>query len=303
MNFTNNYIYNVGDSLDYLKTLPDKSIKLIITSPPYNVGKSYETKVKIEKYLETQEEIITELVRVLSDEGSICWQVGNYVNDGEVFPLDIYYYNIFKKFNLKLRNRVIWRFRHGLHAKLRFSGRYETVLWFTKSDSYTFNLDDVRIPAKYPGKRHFKGDKKGELSGNPLGKNPEDVWEIILNEFDCGMIDIPNVKSNHPEKTEHPCQYPIELVERFVLALTNESDIVLDPFAGVGSTLIAALKNGRKTIGIDKEETYVKIGKERINRLLEGTLKMREIGTEIHKPKPTDKVAQFPKEWLNEITK
>lgn len=298
MKFTNNYIFKIGESLDYIKTLPDKSIKLIITSPPYNLGKSYETKVKIEEYLETQEEIITELVRVLSDDGSICWQVGNYVNNGEVFPLDIYYYNIFKKFNLKLRNRVIWRFGHGLHAKLRFSGRYETVLWFTKTDCYTFNLDDVRIPSKYPGKRHFKGDKKGELSGNPLGKNPEDVWEIMLNEYDTGIIDIPNVKSNHPEKTEHPCQYPIELVERFVLALTNKDDIILDPFAGVGTTIIASIKNGRRSIGIDKEADYVTIGEKRIQHLLEGKLKMREIGTEIHKPKATDKVAQFPKEWL-----
>lgn len=298
MELSSSYTYKVADSLDYLKTIPDQSVKLIITSPPYNLGKSYETKVRIEKYLETQETIIAELIRVLRDDGSLCWQVGNFVDRGEVFPLDIYYYNIFKKFDLRLRNRVIWRFGHGLHAKLRFSGRYETVLWFTKSDTYTFNLDDVRIPAKYPGKRHFKGDKIGQLSGNPKGKNPEDVWEIMAHEFECGMVDIPNVKNNHPEKTEHPCQYPIELVERFVLALTDEGDIVLDPFAGVGSTIIAALKNRRQAIGVDKEERYVEIGERRIQDLLAGRLRMREIGTAVYEPRPTDRVAQYPTEWL-----
>ena len=198
---------------------------------------------------------------------------------------------------MKLRNRVVWHFGHGLHAKLRFSGRYETVLWFTKTDDYTFNLDDVRIPSKYPGKRHFKGKKKGELSGNPKGKNPEDVWEIVATEFDCGMINIPNVKSNHPEKTEHPCQYPIELVERFVLALTDKEDIVLDPYAGVGTSIIASIKNERRCIGIDKEKAYVKIGEDRIKDFLNGKLKIRKLGTKIHKPKSTDKVAQYPKDW------
>lgn len=211
-----------GDSLKVLKSIEDKKFDLIITSPPYNVGKSFETKTSIEKYLETQEEIIDELVRTLSDKGNLCWQVGNYVDKDEVFPLDIFYYQIFKKHGLKLRNRIIWHFGHGLHASNRFSGRYETILWFSKTDNYIFNLDDVRIPAKYPGKRHFKGAKKGQLSGNPKGKNPSDIWEIVVQDWESCMWNIPNVKSNHPEKTEHPCQFPIELVERCILALTNE---------------------------------------------------------------------------------
>ncbi len=154
-----------GDSLKVLKGIEDGKFDLIITSPPYNVGKSYETKTSIEKYLETQEEIINELVRTLSDKGSLCWQVGNYINKGEVFPLDIYYYQIFKRHGLKLRNRIIWHFGHGLHASNRFSGRYETILWFSKTDEYIFNLDNVRVPAKYPGKLHFKGEKKGVAIG------------------------------------------------------------------------------------------------------------------------------------------
>ncbi len=286
-----------GDSLDVLKRIKDRKFDLIITSPPYNVGKSYETKTSIEKYLESQEEIINEIVRTLSDKGNLCWQVGNYVDRGEVFPLDIFYYQIFKKHGLKLRNRIIWHFGHGLHASNRFSGRYETILWFSKTDDYIFNLDDVRVPSKYPGKRHFKGAKKGQLSGNPKGKNPSDIWEIIIQDWETCMWNIPNVKSNHPEKTEHPCQFPIELVERCILALTNEGSWVLDPFSGVGSTIVAALKNNRNAIGIEKEKQYCEIANQRILDFNNGNLKFRPINKPIHKPSMSDKVSQIPKEW------
>lgn len=287
-----------GDCLPVLNRIEDGKFDLIITSPPYNVGKSYETKTSIEKYLETQEEIIDELVRTLSDRGNLCWQVGNYVDKGEIFPLDIFYYQIFKKHGLKLRNRIIWHFGHGLHASNRFSGRYETLLWFSKTDDYIFNLDNVRVPSKYPGKRHFKGPKKGQISGNPLGKNPSDIWEIVVKDWESAMWDIPNVKSNHPEKTTHPCQFPIELVERCVLALTDENSWILDPFSGVGSTVIAAIKNNRNAIGIEKESDYCKIAKQRIKDFNDGNLKIRPINKPIHTPTGRDKVSQVPKEWL-----
>jgi DNA modification methylase len=297
--YKSNYEVILGDTLEHLKNLESGKFDLIITSPPYNVGKEYETKNSIEKYLAEQEKIIEELIRATSSKGNICWQVGNYVQKGEIFPLDIFYYQIFKKHNLKLRNRIIWHFGHGLHASNRFSGRYETILWFSKTNDYIFNLDDVRVPSKYPGKRHFKGPKKGKLSGNPKGKNPSDVWEIIIKDWENELWDIPNVKSNHPEKTEHPCQYPIELVERCVLALTNEGSWILDPFAGVGSTMLAAIKNNRNVIGIEKEKKYVALTKQRIEKLYEGSLKIRPITKPIHKPSPKDKVASVPKEWLS----
>ncbi len=287
-----------ADCLEILKNEPKEKFDLIITSPPYNVGKSYEVKLSIEKYLETQEAIINELVRTLSERGNLCWQVGNYVDKGEVFPLDIYYYPIFKKLGLKLRNRIIWHFGHGLHASNRFSGRYETILWFSKTDNYIFNLDQVRVPSKYPGKLHFKGEKKGLPSGNPLGKNPSDIWEIVTNDWETAMWNIPNVKSNHPEKTIHPCQFPIELVERCVLALTEENSWVLDPFAGVGSTLIASMKNNRNSLGIEKETEYCNIAQQRIDDLYEGRLKFRPINKPIHEPSGKDKVSQVPKQWL-----
>src|SRR6201996_1919182 len=222
------------------------SMHLIVTSPPYNLGKEYEEKkTSQELYKEEQAACIAEAVRVLHPKGSICWQVGNHVDDGEIFPLDILLYRIFKTHGLRLRNRIVWTFGHGLHCQKRFSGRHETILWFTKGDDYTFNLDPVRIPSKYPFKKHFKGPKRGEISGNPLGKNPSDVWEI------------PNVKANHVEKTDHPCQFPVGLVERLVLSLTNPGDNVLDPYLGVGSTAIAALKNGRNAYGCDVVQDYI----------------------------------------------
>jgi len=290
-------VLHLGDSCNFLKEIPNNTVMLVITSPPYNIGKEYETKTSIESYLSQQEPVIDELVRALKAEGSLCWQVGNFVQDSEVFPLDIFYYDIFKSKGLKLRNRIIWHFGHGLHASRRFSGRYETILWFTKGDEYKFNLDSVRVPAKYPGKRHFKGPNRGKPSGNPLGKNPSDIWEFIAQEWEKELWDIPNVKANHPEKTIHPCQFPVELVERCVLALTNEDDWVLDPYCGVGSTLIAGLRHNRRVIGCDKEPKYVEIARERILRLFDGTLRVRPLGKPVYIATGQEKVSQMPDEW------
>jgi adenine-specific DNA-methyltransferase len=286
-----------GDTFDLLSKIPDGSARLIISSPPYNLGKAYESRVTIEEYLKSQSGTLAQLARVLADDGSLCWEVGNYVDNGEVYPLDILYYPLFKQLGLKLRNRIIWRFGHGLHASRRFSGRYETILWFTKSDQYVFNLDPVRVPSKYPGKRHFKGPNKGKPSGNPLGKNPSDIWEIVEQDFDAAIWDIPNVKANHPEKTLHPCQFPIELVERCVLAMTNAGDWVLDPYAGVGSTLIAAIKNNRRAIGAEKDFQYVEMARERIESFYAGTIKIRPIGQPIFVPTGRERVSQIPTEW------
>ena len=163
-------------------------------------------------------------------------------------------------------------------------------------------MDSVRVPSKYPGKKYYKGAKKGQLSGNPFGKNPDDLWEATIerlyDDWEKEVWEIPNVKSNHPEKTAHPCQFPIELVERCVLALTNEDDIVLDPFAGVGSTIIAALKNGRRAMGTELMEEYIKIGEERISKLKDGTLETRPIWQTVYEPSSKDKIAKMPVEFI-----
>ncbi|MGH2508745.1 MAG: DNA-methyltransferase [Ktedonobacteraceae bacterium] len=255
-----------------MRPLKDGSMKLIVTSPPYNIGKKYECRKPLDVYVGNQAQVISECVRLLHPNGSLCWQVGNHVDKGEIFPLDTILYPIFKQHGLKLRNRIIWHFGHGLHCQNRFSGRYETILWFTKSDEYTFELDPIRVPSKYPGKKYYKGPNRGKLSGNPLGKNPTDIWEI------------PNVKSNHVEKTIHPCQFPIELIERLVLSMTEEGDNVFDPYLGVGTTVVAAVKHGRIGYGCDIVQDYVDIAWERIHALRSGVLKTRELGKPVYDP-------------------
>ena len=292
-----------SDTLAACQKLPAETFSLIVTSPPYNLGKDYEEQASLDDYLDWQTTIIEQLVRLLAPTGSICWQAGNYVKDGEIFPLDIYFYPIFKKLGLKLRNRVVWHFEHGLHASHRLSGRYETLLWFTKSDQYVFNLDAVRVPSKYPGKLYYKGEKRGLPSGNPLGKNPSDFWTFLAQEWESGIWEIPNVKANHPEKSLHPCQFPVELAERCVLAMSNPGDWVLDPFAGVGSSMLAAVKHRRKVLGIDRDPEYCAIAKQRLADLYAGSLKLRPLGKPVHQPTGREKVAQIPPQWQTQQEK
>jgi DNA modification methylase len=264
-----------GDTRELLKTIPKGKIQLIVTSPPYNVGKEYEKKIDIEDYKAQQKEIIDLCVPLLTPTGSICWEVGNYISPrSEVVPLDILLYDFFKSNKLVLRNRIVWHFEHGLHTKNRFSGRYETIIWFTRdTKKFYFNLNAVRVKQKYPGKRHYKGPNAGKYSGHPDGKNPSDIWEI------------PNVKANHIEKTEHPCQFPIGLVQRLINALTKEGDWVLDPFLGAGTTACAAIIEHRKAIGAEIFPKYQEIAKKRIINAWNGTLKYRPLERPIYEPK------------------
>lgn len=261
-----------GECIDFLRQIPDESIRLIVTSPPYNLGKKYEKKLKLDAYLHEQKAIIEQCVRVMSPSGSVCWQVGNYVENGAIVPLDSVLYPLFSQHGLRMRNRIIWHFEHGLHCRKRFSGRYETVLWFTKTDDYVFNLDPVRVPQKYPGKKYFKGPKAGEYSCNPLGKNPGDLWVI------------PNVKNNHVEKTDHPCQFPVELVERLVLSMTVKNDWVLDPFLGTGTTIIAAIRHNRRGAGSDLHGPYTQLARGRIRQEMDGELKTRPMNKPVYNP-------------------
>jgi adenine-specific DNA-methyltransferase len=223
------------------------------------------------------------LTRALKTGGSLCWQIGHHVSKGVVTPLDALVYSIFSKQpHLVLRNRIIWTFAHGVHANRRFSGRHETILWFTKGDNYSFNLDAVRVPQKYPGKRHYKGPKKGKFSGNPLGKNPSDVW------------DIPNVKANHIEKVDHPCQFPVALVQRLIRALAPDNGLVVDPFLGSGSTAVASVVEGRQFSGCDAHGGYVQIARARIAKAKKSDKHFRPIDQPIHVPAATDAVAKLP---------
>lgn len=292
-----------GDSHKVLDGIKNNSIQLVVTSPPYNIGKEYERDERktLDEYISWLEPIVKKLCDKISDDGSICWQVGNYVKDGEVFPLDYYFYNIFVKQGFQLRNRIIWHFNFGLHAEQRFSGRYETLLWFSKTSTYKFNLDPVRVPQLYPGKRHSasKGERAGKPSGNRLGKNPSDFWVFSSERaFQEDLLwELPNVKANHPEKTPHPCQFPTELAERCVLAFTDQGDTVLDPFVGAGTSVIAAIKHKRLAIGIDRSEEYVQLSRERIRAFHDGELRLRASGMPVRRPQNGEKVATIPDEW------
>ena len=283
-----------SDCIEHIKTLGNETISLIVTSPPYCMQKAYEDlKADLHTFTESNYKILKECIRILKKGGSLCWQVGYHVKDNMIVPLDIIIYNLIEKINddlpydtkLILRNRIIWTFGHGLHTENRFSGRHETILWFTKGNNSTFNLDCVRIPQKYPGKTYYKGEKKGQPSGNPKGKNPTDVW------------DIPNVKSNHIEKTNHPCQFPEALVQRLILALSNEYDTVYDPYSGSGTTALACFLNNRKFIGSELNEEYFNISKKRLQDAFDGTIRIRE-DKPVIPPDPNSKVAKKPKNFL-----
>jgi len=275
----NNVTFFHGDCLKLLSNIPSGTTQLIITSPPYNLGKAYERKCSLQEYLSFQQNVINECIRILKKGGSICWQVGHFIQrNGQVIPLDIIFHQLFQKYEDKseliLRNRIIWHFEHGLHCNKRFSGRHETILWYTKGDDYFFDLDPVRVKQKYPGKKAYKGPQKGKYSGNPKGKNPGDVWIF------------PNVKHNHIEKTEHPCQFPIELPERLILALSQKNDLVVDPFIGVGTTAVAAVIHQRRIAGADIVKDYLEIAEKRIRKAISGSLPIRPREKPVYIPPP-----------------
>ena len=278
-----------GDCVNFVASLPRNSVRLVVTSPPYLTGKAYEGDLSFEAWYHQQETLIHLLAdKVLVPGGSVCWQTGNYVTpSGGIVPLDSVLYELFTRRGFVLRNRIVWHFRHGLHCKNRFSGRYEVISWYTLPGAdYVFNLDAVRVPQRYPNKKHFKGPKVGQLSCNPAGANPGDCW------------DIPNVKCNHVEKTRHPCQFPVELAERLVLALSNPGDLVIDPFMGVGTTLCAAVRNGRKGAGSELVDDYVRIAATRVGAALDGTLRVRAPGPAVFEPASSE--PSFPEIIWNE---
>ena len=272
-----------GDCLRLLKQLPKNSVDLVVTSPPYCMGMEYERSTTVSDFIEAHKLVLPEVIRVVKPGGSICWQIGYHISKKAAYPLDYAVFSLLENNReVALRNRIIWSFAHGLHNSTRFSGRHETVLWYTKGEDYFFNLDAVRVRQKYPGKRHYKGPLKGEFSGNPLGKNPGDVW------------DIPNVKGNHVEKEEHPCQFPVGLVQRLVRALSPPRGLVFDPYAGSGSTGVATLIEGRRFVGSELNKEYFEVARQRLLATRKGEVRFRPIERPIFEPDPKSEVARTP---------
>ena len=276
-------VYN-GDWRTLLDDIPNESVDQTVTSPPYCLGKRYEKNRTLDDFREEHEEIIPKIVDLTKPGGNICWQVGYHAKNAALTPLDFIVHGIFSSISgIVLRNRIIWAFNSGPHSSRRLSGRHEVVLWYSKGDDYYFDLDPIRIPQRYPGKRHHKGAKRGQFSSNPRGKNPGDVW------------DIPNIKASSVEKTGHPCQFPIGLVQGLIRALSPPDGLVLDPFMGSGSTGAASAIEGRRFAGSEVTDEYHRLAVERIAAAIDGELPYRPYGKPIYTPSGT--VAQRPAQF------
>jgi adenine-specific DNA-methyltransferase len=255
------------------------------------MGKEYESSNSVADFIADHKLILPEIVRITRQGGSICWQVGYHVKNKSVYPLDYAVFEILKGIkDIVLRNRIVWTFGHGLHGASRFSGRHETVLWFTKGNDYVFDLDAVRVSQKYPGKRKYSGPRKGEYSGNPKGKNPSDVWSI------------PNVKAKHVEKLEHPCQFPVGLADRLVRALCPKDGLVFDPYMGTASTGIAAVLSDRRFLGAEIRKDYVNIATRRLALAYKGTVPHRPVDQAIFVPSSGLAVAKRPEHFTEHLS-
>lgn len=240
----------VGDCLERFAEIESGSVALVLTSPPYNIGKPYEQALPLEEYLQWCKCWLTEITRVLTPTGAAWINLGfvEVKDRGKAVPLP---YLLWPLVDLYLVQEVVWRYGNGVACRRRLSPRNEKLLWYVRDpQAYVFNLDAIRDPnVLYPNSR-----RAGRLRYNPLGKNPTDVW------------DVPKVTSGRPtaERTPHPAQMPLALAERIILACSQPGDVVLDPFAGSGTTLLAASKQGRQGIGIEKDASYVRIAAQRL---------------------------------------
>lgn len=244
-------IYN-ADSLQLMTQIPKGFINLAITSPPYNIGKSYESIMPIPDYVEWCSKWMGILYNAVSDNGAFLLNLGYFEvpDKGRAVPIS---YLLWDKSPFYMQQEIVWHYGAGVASKKYLSPRNEKFIWYVKDkQNYTFNLDPIRDPnVKYPNQK-----KHGKLRCNPLGKNPGDVW--CLPKVTSGE------KRSSKERTSHPAQFPIGVIEKFILGMSNPDDIVFDPFVGSGSTCIAALKHGRKVIGFEISEEYCEIAKKRV---------------------------------------
>lgn len=228
-----------GDAVAVMKTLPSNTVDLIVADPPYNLGKDYGNnmdRIAWHEYEDFTVQWLTEAVRVLKPTGSI------YVFMGVRFISSLFLI-LENRFQLVFNGWITWHYTQGMGRKLGFSPRHEDILYFTKSEKFIFNIDNVRIPQKYYRKRN-----------NMSGANPGDVWQFS------------HVHYCNPERQAHPTQKPEALLERIILASSNEQDIVLDPFVGSGTTCRVANLLGRRWIGIEINPDYVSMSAERLQQ-------------------------------------
>jgi adenine-specific DNA-methyltransferase len=240
------------DTLNTQNLLPSAIFDLVITSPPYNIGKEYESIMPVKEYVEWTNGWATETCRLIADGGSLLLNLGYVSVDakGRAVPLP---YLLWDKIPLYLNQEIVWNYSAGVACKNYLSPRNEKILWYVKDkDNYVFNLDAIRDPnVKYPNsKRH------GKSRVNTLGKNPSDVWEIA--KVTTGT------DRSSAERTAHPCQFPTDLIDRLVLGFSHEGAIVFDPFVGSGTTIESCIKHNRYCIGFEIREDYCEIAAKRI---------------------------------------
>lgn len=241
-----------GDSLELLNQLPDQQVHLTVTSPPYNIGKAYETPLPLDGYIDWCTRWIAEIYRLTASTGAFWLNLGylSLPNRAKAIPIP---YLLWEKIDFFLIQEIVWNYGAGIAGRKFFSPRNEKFLWYVKNPAaYVFNLDDVRDPnVKYPNQK-----KNGKVKVNPNGKNPTDVWEF------------PKVTSGQnrssPERTPHPAQFPLAVIERIIRASSNPNDLILDPFMGSGTTAVAALENGRSVLGFEIRPDYCAIAAQRI---------------------------------------
>ncbi|CAT04895.1 Modification methylase HpaI [Mesomycoplasma conjunctivae] len=227
-----------GNAIEELKKIESKSINLIVTDPPYNLNKDYgnnKDNLKFEEYLEFSRQWLTEAKRILKDDGTIYIFMGTrYIS---------YIYSILEKeLNMHFNSWITWFYTQGIGKTKGFSPRHDDILMFTKHKSkFTFNLDDIRVPQKFY-----------RSVNNMRGANPGNVWQFSHMHY-CNK-----------NRKKHPTQKPEGLYERMILVSSNENDTVLDPFVGSGTMLRVCQQTNRRGIGIDINEEYVRMCKERL---------------------------------------
>ncbi len=244
-----------GDSLTLQKKINKSIFNAVITSPPYNIGKEYESIVSVDEYIKWSIEWINGACNLLTDSGCLLLNLGytSVADTGRAVPLP---YLLWDKIPLFLNQEIVWNYSAGVACKNYLSPRNEKILWYVKDKlNYTFNLDAIRDPnVKYPNsKRH------GKSRVNALGKNPSDVWQIA--KVTTGK------NRSSKERTAHPCQFPVDLINRLVLGFTNKNEVIFDPFVGSGTTIESCIKNDRYCVGFEIQPSYCEIIKKRIDNL------------------------------------
>lgn len=255
--------FSIADCVETMSLMPEGIINTIVTSPPYNLDKSYgkyDDKRSFSEWENLISNVAREAYRVLASNGSFLLNVSPVPDNKtkEIIPLDAIAYFIFKKQGYYLRNSIVWHFNNMQNCTNRLSGRWEAILWFVKDlKNYKFNLDDIRIPYI------TKNDKR--LEGG-FGRNPTDTWNYDIPESDFWYFDrVNNMTKNKLGITEHPCVYPTPMIERIIRMTTDKGDIVFDPFLGSGTTLIAAQNLGRIGLGTELDSKFIDIIKKRVN--------------------------------------